>query len=167
MNEPITLRDLQAIDVAVLKGIGDKRKSSLSDYGVETVLDLLTTYPRRWVDRTNEARVADLQAGQEALVIVEIRSVNKRPLRGGKTMVTVSAGDDTGRLGVVFFNQPWRAKQLQSGMQVAMFGKVDLYRGSLQMTNPVVDLIGNRTGRVVAIYPQSEKANLSTWEIAG
>ncbi len=167
MNEPITLRDLQAIDVAVLKGIGDKRKSSLSDYGVENVLDLLTTYPRRWVDRTNEARVADLQAGQEALVIVEIRSVNKRPLRGGKTMVTVSAGDDTGRLGVVFFNQPWRAKQLQSGMQVAMFGKVDLYRGSLQMTNPVVDLIGNRTGRVVAIYPQSEKANLSTWEIAG
>jgi len=160
MNEPITLRDLQAIDVAVLKGIGDKRKSSLSDYGVENVLDLLTTYPRRWVDRTNEARVADLQAGQEALVIVEIRSVNKRPLRGGKTMVTVSAGDDTGRIGVVFFNQPWRAKQLQSGMQVAMFGKVDLYRGSLQMTNPVVDLIGNRTGRVVAIYPQSEKARL-------
>jgi ATP-dependent DNA helicase RecG len=167
MSEPITLRDLQAIDVAVLKGIGDKRKSSLSDYGVENVLDLVTTYPRRWVDRTNEARVADLQAGQEALVIVEIRSVNKRPLRGGKTMVTVSAGDDTGRIGVVFFNQPWRAKQLQSGMQVAMFGKVDLYRGSLQMTNPVVDLIGNRTGRVVAIYPQSEKANLSTWEIAG
>ncbi|MGA1390058.1 MAG: ATP-dependent DNA helicase RecG [Ilumatobacteraceae bacterium] len=167
MSEPITLRDLQAIDVAVLKGIGDKRKSSLSDYGVDNVLDLLTTYPRRWVDRTNEARVADLQAGQEALVIVEIRSVNKRPLRGGKTMVTVSAGDDTGRIGVVFFNQPWRAKQLQSGMQVAMFGKVDLYRGSLQMTNPVVDLIGNRTGRVVAIYPQSEKANLSTWEIAG
>ena len=78
-------------------------------------------------------------------MIVEIRSVNKRPLRGGKTMVTVSAGDDTGRIGVVFFNQPWRAKQLQSGMQVAMFGKVDLYRGSLQMTNPVVDLIGNRT----------------------
>jgi ATP-dependent DNA helicase RecG len=150
-----------------LKGIGDKRKSSLSDYGVENVLDLLTTYPRRWVDRTNEARVADLQAGQEALVIVEIRSVNKRPLRGGKTLVAVSAGDDTGRIGVVFFNQPWRAKQLQSGMQVAMFGKVDLYRGSLQMTNPVVDLIGNRTGRVVAIYPQSEKANLSTWEIAG
>ena len=167
MTEPLTLRDLQAIDVAVLKGIGDKRKSSLSDYGVETVLDLLTTYPRRWVDRTNEARVADLVEGHEALVLVEIRSVNKRPLRGGKTMVTVSAADDTGRLNVVFFNQPWRAKQLSSGMQVAMFGKVETFRGTLQMTNPVVDLIGNRTGRVVAIYPQSEKANLSTWEIAG
>jgi ATP-dependent DNA helicase RecG len=33
------------------------------------------------------------------------------------------------------------------------------------MTNPVVDLIGDRTGRIVPIYPQSEKAGLSTWEI--
>ena len=35
------------------------------------------------------------------------------------------------------------------------------------MTNPVVDLIGDRTGRIVPIYPQSEKAALNTWEIAG
>ena len=35
------------------------------------------------------------------------------------------------------------------------------------MANPVVDLIGDRTGRIVPIYPQSEKAQLNTWEIAG
>ena len=35
------------------------------------------------------------------------------------------------------------------------------------MTNPVVDLIGDRTGRIVPVYPQSEKAGLTTWEIAG
>ncbi len=35
------------------------------------------------------------------------------------------------------------------------------------MANPVVDLIGDRTGRIVPIYPQSEKAQLTTWEIAG
>ena len=35
------------------------------------------------------------------------------------------------------------------------------------MTNPVVDLIGDRTGRLVPIYPQSEKADLNTWEMAG
>ena len=34
------------------------------------------------------------------------------------------------------------------------------YRGGLQMTNPVVDLIGDRTGRIVPVYPQSEKAAL-------
>jgi len=32
----------------------------MRDFGIATVLDLLTIYPRRWVDRTNEARVSDL-----------------------------------------------------------------------------------------------------------
>ncbi len=76
-------------------------------------------------------------------------------------------GDGSGRLQVVFFNQPWREKQLREGLQVALFGKAEVYRGGLQMTNPVVDLIGDRTGRIVPVYPQSEKAALMTWEIAG
>ncbi|HAF67979.1 MAG TPA: DNA helicase RecG, partial [Acidimicrobiaceae bacterium] len=38
-------------------------------------------------------------------------------------------------------------------------------RNQLQMTNPLVDLVGDRTGRIVAIYPQSEKAGLTTWDI--
>ena len=50
---------------------------------------------------------------------------------------------------------------------MALFGKVDTYRGGLQMANPIVDLIGDRTGRIVPIYPQSEKAQLNTWELAG
>jgi ATP-dependent DNA helicase RecG len=66
----------------------------------------------------------------------------------------------------VFFNQPWRERQLRPGATVALFGKADVYRGGLQMTNPIVDLIGDRTGRIVPIYPQSEKAAIATWEIA-
>ena len=167
MTEPLTLRDLDAIGVGRIKGVGDKKLASLHDVGVDTVLDLLTTYPRRWVDRTNEARVSDLLPGQEALVLVSVRSVTKRAMRNRRTMVNVVVGDGSGRLAVVFFNQPWREKQLREGLQVALFGKAEVYRGGLQMTNPVVDLIGDRTGRIVPVYPQSEKAALMTWEIAG
>jgi ATP-dependent DNA helicase RecG len=167
MTEPLTLRDLDAIGVERIKGVGDKKLASLHDVGVDTVLDLLTTYPRRWVDRTNEARVSDLLPGQEALVLVSVRSVTKRAMRNRRTMVNVVVGDGSGRLQVVFFNQPWRETQLREGLQVALFGKAEVYRGGLQMTNPVVDLIGDRTGRIVPVYPQSEKAALMTWEIAG
>ena len=149
-----------------MKGVGDKRLAALSGFGIASVLDLLTFYPRRWVDRTNQARVRELRAGEEALVLVTVRSVNKRIGRNRRPMVTATVGDDTGRLSVTFFNQPWRERQLQPGLQVALFGKPDVYRGTLQMTNPIVDLIGDRTGRIVAIYPQSEKVALSTWEIA-
>ncbi len=164
---PITLRDWAAIDVGQLKGVGEKKRSSLAAFDIFTVLDLVTTYPRRWVDRTNEARIADLVPGEEALVLVTIRSVTKRSMRNRRTMVNVNVGDGSGRMDVVFFNQPWRERQLAEGLQVALFGKADTYRGGLQMANPVVDLIGDRTGRIVPIYPQSEKAQLNTWELAG
>ena len=36
----------------------------------------------------------------------------------------------------------------------------------LPVENPVVDLVGDRTGRIVPLYPQSEKAGLTTWELA-
>ena len=82
-------------------------------------------------------------------------------------MVTAQLRDDTGSLRCTFFNQPWRERQLGStGGQVAVFGKVDTFNGARQMTNPVVDMIGDRTGRIVAIYPLTEKSRLSTWDIA-
>ena len=166
MTGQITLRDLAAIDVEVLKGVAEKRKAALAEYGINNVLELLMNYPRKWVDRTNEARISDLVAGQEALVIVEVRKVSKFTTKNRKTIVNVQVGDESGRLTAVFFNQPWRDRQLNAGLQVAMFGKPDLYRGVLQMSNPLVDLIGDRTGRIVPIYPQSEKVQVSTWELA-
>lgn len=166
MTGKITLRDLADIDVEVLKGIGDKRKLALAEYGITNVLELLMNYPRKWVDRTNEARVSDLVVGQEALVIVEVRKISKFTTKNRRTVVTIQVGDDSGRLTAVFFNQPWRERQLKIGTQISMFGKPDLFRGVLQMSNPLVDLIGDRTGRIVPIYPQSEKTQVSTWELA-
>jgi ATP-dependent DNA helicase RecG len=167
VTEPLSLRDLREIGIERIKGVGERKLASLGEVGISSVLDLLTWYPRRWVDRTNEARVSDLVPGEEALVLVTVRSVTKRATRNRRTMVTAVVGDGSGRLTVVFFNQPWRERQLQTDMTVALFGKPDMYRGGLQMTNPILDMIGDRTGRIVPIYPQSEKAALSTWEIAG
>ena len=60
MTGAITLRQLDERSVAELKGVGPKKVAALASVGVTSVLDLLTTYPRRWVDRTEEARVIDL-----------------------------------------------------------------------------------------------------------
>ncbi len=166
----MTERPLLALarsNVGALDGVGDKRREALAKLGVTSVLDLVTFYPRRFVDRTNEARVQDLVEGVEALVLVTVRSVRSVRTRNKRTMVTAQVGDNTGRLTVTFFNQPWRARQLRPDTTVVLFGKPERFRGSLQMTNPIVDLIGDRTARIVPIYPQSEKADIRTWEIAG
>jgi ATP-dependent DNA helicase RecG len=164
---PITLGDLASMPVTLLKGVGGRKAEGLATLGVENLFDLLTYYPRRYVDRTREARIRDLVVGDEAMVLVTVVRASSRRTRGRppRVLVTAEVRDDSGTLRLTFFNQAWRERQLAPGLTVALFGKVELYNGRKQMTNPVVDLIGNRTGRVVPIYPQSEKARLSTWEI--
>lgn len=146
--------------------MGEKTARALSELGVETVFDIITYYPRRYVDRTRQASLVDLAVGEEALILARVRRVQLRRTRTGKTIVEVDAFDGTGYLHVVFFNQPWRAKQLKEGVEGAFFGKLERFRRVTQMSNPIVDLIGDRTGRIVPIYPQSEKAGLPSWEIA-
>ena len=81
-------------------------------------------------------------------------------------MVIADVVDATGRLSVTFFNQPWREKQLRAGVQAVLFGKLEVFRGKTQMTNPVVDLVGDRTGKIIPVYPQSDKERIYTWEVA-
>jgi len=103
--------------------------------------------------------------GDEGMVVVEIVNVTSRRTRNRKTMVIVDVADRTGRLRVTFFNQPWRTRQLKVGMPAILFGRGEEYRGSAQMTNPIVDLIGDQTGRIVPVYPNSEKAGIGTAEL--
>jgi len=148
-----------------LKGVGEKKQASLREVGIESLLDLLTHYPRRYIDRTREATIAELTEGEEGMVLCEVTAVRSRRMRNRRTMVEVDVSDGSGRLVCVFFNQPWRERQLKAGMRAVVFGRLESYRGKAQMTNPVVDLVGDRTGRIVPVYPQSEKAGINTWDL--
>ena len=140
----VTLPRLASLPVTELKGVGPKHAADLAAKEIHSVLDLLTHYPRRWVDRTNEARIGDLVPEQNGLVIATVQRVSTRRARTGKMLVEVQVTDGTGFLTVTFFNQTWRAKQLKPGTTGAFFGKVTLYRTKRQMTNPLVDLVGTR-----------------------
>jgi ATP-dependent DNA helicase RecG len=162
-----SLPHLAEIDVDRLKGVGGKHRDALLSIGISSVLDLLTLYPRRYLDRTNQVAIADLVEEVEAMVLATVRKTSARRTRQGRSLVEVDLFDGSSYLRATFFNQPWRAKQLPEGTQAVLFGKVERFRGRRQMTNPVVDLVGDRTGRIIPVYPQSEKAGLMTWQIAG
>jgi len=161
------LSQLARLDVEELHGVGPRKAASLRAMEIESVLDLLTHYPRRYADRTNAVAIGALEVGEEAVISARVRRVDTRRPRGRRAIVELGLEDGTGSLVVSFFNQPWRAKQLSAGTTVVVFGRVDAYRGHLQMVNPIVDLVGDRTGRIVPIYPQSEKAGVGSSELTG
>ncbi len=153
-----SLKELAERPVTDLKAVTPKLADLLAKAEVETVLDVLMLYPRRWIDRTREARIADLAPGEEGLVMATVRAVRLVPARGrGRPRVEVVVHDGSASMTVTFFNQPWRAKQLRQAMPVTVFGKLDLFRGARQMVNPVIDLLGDSAdlGAIVPVYPQS------------
>ncbi len=152
-----------------LKAVGaGKRLENFSKFGIGDLLQLLSHYPRRWIDRTREATVGELAEGLDALVVGEVVRVSATPRGRGPSRVNVTLADDTGSLKIVFFNQSWREKQLALGSLVAVHGRVSSFRGDLQMANPTVDVLGDpgeRPRPIVAVYPQSEKIDLPSWVV--
>ncbi len=175
-RDPRRLRQLGEIEVGQLRHIGPKRTQALATMGITSVFDLVTLYPRRYIDRTRRAELSDLSVGEEAAVFATVRSATAKRTKQGKSMVEVLVVDGTDTMKVTFFNQPWRTGQLVAGVQAVFFGKIGDFRGQRQMANPVVDVIVGPTGEerdlskvgiIVPIYPASGKAGLTSWEMGG
>jgi ATP-dependent DNA helicase RecG len=174
---PRSLRALSQIPASVLNTVSERKARQLDEWGVDSVLDLITTFPRkgRYIDRTAKANVSALDVGEAAAVLAEVTRVRSRPARNRRTVVNVTVRDETGTLEIVFFNQPWRAKQLVEGTEAIFWGKAGEYRGERQMVNPVVDVVAGvdepvvgrqrRTLRILPVYPASAKAGLTSWEL--
>jgi len=167
-QEGLTLRELAAHPVSELKAVGPKLEASLAEMEIRTVLDLLQHYPRRYHDRTKRAEIAELTMGEEATVFAEVKKIRGFRTRQGRAMVEAEVFDGSSYLRVVFFNQGWREKQLPEGTEAAFFGRVEYRRSRMQMTNPIVDIldrVGENTGAIVPVYPQSGKADVFTWQL--
>src|SRR6202042_3742100 len=100
---------------------GDKRRGALAEVGITTVLDLVTHYPRRYVDRTAQAAIRDLKEGEEATIVATVRRATTRRTRQGRSLVEIDVFDGSSYLHCVFFNQPWRSRQLTPGTEAVLF----------------------------------------------
>ncbi len=145
MAEARTLRELAAAPIAEL-GLAPGLRSRLESMGLSTFLDVLQHYPRRYHDRTRSAEIASLRPGDEVTVVGEVRRIAARRTRNRRVLVEAVVGEGSATVDVSFFNQAWREKQLPEGTEVALFGKVDDYRGRLRFTNRCRLLSAGRPG---------------------
>ncbi len=115
--------DLQS-PVQFVKGVGPQRAESLAAAGVRTTEDLLLHLPMRYEDRSAFARVAELRPGMRVSVSGEIAVAGLRRARR-MTIYEIRLDDGSGRLKVVFFNQPFLKTVLARGRRVVLFGLVE------------------------------------------
>jgi ATP-dependent DNA helicase RecG len=156
------LRELAELPVTRLNGVGPERAKVLAQIEITSILDLLTHYPRRYLDKTKQSTIRDLRVDDQVWVFGRVVSSTSVPGRGrGKARTELRVTDGSGYLRITFFNQPWRTRQLPEGSEAMFFGKVTDYRGQKQLANPEIDLLDEEDRlQITAIYPQSDKLRL-------
>ena len=150
---PVRLPRPSRLD-APLEAPHPKMAEALETLRIRTVEDLLWHLPR---ERRVARQIAELQPGEQANVLVEVRSIRSRPVRrrGMKPLVEATVADQTGVMKVVFFNQPWLERRYRPGTRLALYGKYDGRNSFKVSTHSETTDVGAAV-EGVAHYPASE-----------
>ena len=123
-------------DISSIRGIGSKRKEQLSAAGIETISDLLSYYPVKYKDRRHLVRAMDAGTDKDSLTCGRLIKVQLRPLSGGRSITECTLRDDSCIFYAVFFNMPYLRKNLATGEDYVLFGRMRLRNGARVWTNP-------------------------------
>ena len=142
--------------VTRLPGIGPTVARDLAKMKVKTVNDLLFYFPFRYDDLSKVVSVTELLPGEISTIQGRVSAIKSRRSAHKRMMLTEGVVEDqTGRIKVVWFHQPYLAQSLKPGTVVSLSGKVDDKYG-LSMVNPIYEVVQGaetkHTGRIVPMY---------------
>ncbi len=150
---------LSDTSVQYLKGVGPARAKLFANLGVATVEDLFYLFPRRYEDRRRLTPIGQLRAGEWQTAAGEVLAKGgHRTYWNKKHVFEVTVADETGRVRVIWFNQPYLENYFHAGDRVVVHGRVEVFKEKLQMVSPEYEIIapedeGLSTGRIVPVYP--------------
>jgi ATP-dependent DNA helicase RecG len=159
-----------------VRGVGPRVAEMLAVKGIQTAEDLLYHLPFRYEDRQNPRPLDELQAGETASVIAEVRgSALLRTRRAPLFELTLGQG----RLALkcIWFHAPYLEGKFQPGQTVAVYGKVEPSRSSsnLKMIQPQFEVLPDEgddaetrlleVGRITPVYESLGGSRLaSRWQ---
>lgn len=117
-------------------------KSALEKLGLKTIEDLLYYFPVRYGDTSQMKNIKNLAKGETSTVFGKISGLKTSKAFIKKIpMSEATVTDDTGRIKIVWFNQPYIAKMIHEGQLVRVEGKISERRGEPYMSNPKIEVV--------------------------
>lgn len=144
--------------VSTLKGIGEQRERKLQKLGISTIEDLLTHYPREYKDRSEIIKIADLPMDETSTFLAQIKEEGQNSRHGRLVYTRMKVYDETGSVGVLWYNQPYMKNALKIGEWYLFSGKLQKKYGRKEILSPECERIGENFagGRIIPVYPASE-----------
>jgi ATP-dependent DNA helicase RecG len=156
---------LLSAEITAVPGVGPSVAAKLRSLGIRTIRELLFYFPRQHRDYSKLEKIASIPFGEVTTtlgLIWEVETV--RSSKGlARTIATIS--DDTGKLRVTWFNQPYLQKQLQAakGSYLVVTGVKQRFGNKIEFTVKSHELPEQgdllNTGRLVPTYSLTEGLN--------
>lgn len=159
-----------------LKGIGPRRAEALANAGIETVEDLVTFYPRKYIDARKVIKLSQAKdyLWHSVTVRGKVIAVNHHQFpKPGRTSIKI-ADDSGGHLYLIYFAfAEWISKQYKIGDEIVAIGYMNIFRNDPQIVHPefvekVSDSKQLLEGRMLPVYRFSQafkEARLSQMQL--
>lgn len=158
-----------------LHNLSSKRLKALQMAGIDSPVDLLYFFPRRYLDRSNVKKIRDLFMDNQPVTIAgKVTSVQVTGY-GNKRRLEVVIQDESASLKAVYF-KGWKyfINQFKKDAYVALHGTPKLYGRQMNMAHPEVEQLSEpeevaNLDKLIPIYPSNKyfsKAYISNKIIA-
>ncbi|MGW2227916.1 ATP-dependent DNA helicase RecG [Streptomyces formicae] len=168
-----------ALEEPLKKVVGPATAKVMAEHlDLHTVGDLLHHYPRRYAERGELTRLAELPLDEHVTVVAQVASARVLTFNGGRGQrLEVTITDGSGQVQLVFFGRGIHKphKDLLPGTRAMFAGKVSVFNRKTQLAHPAYELlkadaeevgeaVGSWAGALLPIYPATAK--LESWKIA-
>jgi ATP-dependent DNA helicase RecG len=144
--------------VETLFRITEPQRKALHKLRIKTAEDLLYHFPSRYGDVAEMRTIGNLHKGEVVVVFGKISKLKaSKGFRTKIPMGTAELQDDTGKIQIVWFNQPYLAKMLPEGALVRVEGKVSQRRSRRQEVEPLKNPRGSTSQGLYFSNPKIER----------
>lgn len=117
-----------------------EQKRALHRLHIHTIRDLLYHFPSRYEESGARSTIAGITAGAEITLYGTVRKPDiRKTWKSRRPVAEAWLEDNSGKIKMMWFSQPYIAKTLTDGMVVKVSGKVAGTGSKVYLANPAID----------------------------
>lgn len=143
-----------------IPGLGPKTREKLSHLGINDSVDLINHFPTRYLDFSHSINIKDAIINETATFTGIVSTFQNIFTRYSKNLQKASLTDSTGRIELIWFNQPYLSKNIKIGETLSVAGTVSTFQNKKTIIAPEYGQYN--TGKIIPVYPET-KGLTSKW----
>ncbi len=136
-----------------IPGIGSKTLDKLKRLNINLPQDLLYHFPNRYIDFSHSVNINSIIENTNVTITGKVLDFKNIYTRNGKNLQKAIIADNTGKIELIWFNQPYLSQSIKTGEILSFAGTVSLYLNKRTIISP--EYGQHNTGQIIPIYPET------------